>query len=62
MLSRFIVAVTVALLGALGPARAEPVHAIALYGEPKEPPGFTHFSYVNPNAPKGGRLVLGYSA
>ena len=59
MISRFIVAVTVALLAALVPARAEPVHGIALYGEPKQPPGFAHFSYVNPNAPKGGRLVLG---
>ena len=35
------------------------MHGIALHGEPKEPPGFTHFSYVNPDAPKGGRLVLG---
>jgi peptide/nickel transport system substrate-binding protein len=59
MLSRFIVAVTVALLGALVPARADPVHGIALYGEPKQPPDFAHFSYVNPDAPKGGRLVLG---
>ncbi|MBC7831094.1 MAG: ABC transporter substrate-binding protein, partial [Hyphomicrobium sp.] len=41
------------------PIRAEPVHGIALYGAPKELPGFTHFSYVNPRAPKGGRLVLG---
>ncbi|MTD93228.1 ABC transporter substrate-binding protein [Hyphomicrobium sp. xq] len=59
MISRFIVAVTVALLGTLVPARAEPVHGIALYGEPKQPPDFTHFSYVNPDAPKGGRLILG---
>jgi peptide/nickel transport system substrate-binding protein len=59
MISRFIVAVTVALLGALVSARAEPVHGIALYGEPKQPPDFAHFSYVNPDAPKGGRLVLG---
>jgi len=35
------------------------MHGIALHGEPKEPPGFTHFSYVNPDARKGGRLVLG---
>ena len=26
---------------------------------PKHPPGFKHFPYVNPDAPKGGRLVLG---
>jgi peptide/nickel transport system substrate-binding protein len=60
MLSRFIYFIAAAFLGSLLPVRAEPVHAIALYGEPKELPGFTHFSYVNPGAPKGGRLVLGY--
>jgi peptide/nickel transport system substrate-binding protein len=41
------------------PAAAEPVHALAMHGSPKHGPGFTHFSYVNPNAPRGGRLVLG---
>ena len=48
-----------ALACVFGVANAEPMHGIALHGEPKEPPGFTHFSYVNPGAPKGGRLVLG---
>ncbi len=44
----------------LTPAAAgEPVHAIAMHGTPKHPPGFQHFPYVNPAAPKGGRLVLG---
>ena len=33
-------------------------HAIALYGEPKYPNGFYHFDYVNPDAPKGGEVVL----
>jgi microcin C transport system substrate-binding protein len=40
---------------------AQPAHAayaIAQYGEPKYPPGFKHFDYVNPDAPKGGTLVL----
>lgn len=43
-------------------AAAEPVHGIALYGEPKYKPGFSSFDYVNPNAPKGGEVrqaVLG---
>lgn len=40
-------------------ARAEPQHAIAMHGEPKYAAGFAHFGYVNPDAPKGGRLVLG---
>jgi microcin C transport system substrate-binding protein len=56
-------ALAVALAGALsGPARAaeEPVkhHALSLIGEPKYPAGFTHFSYVNPDAPKGGSVRL----
>lgn len=42
-------------------AIALPVHAagsIAQYGTPKYPDGFTHFDYVNPDAPKGGTLTL----
>jgi len=33
-------------------------HAITLRGEPKYQEGFTHFDYVNPDAPKGGTLTL----
>jgi microcin C transport system substrate-binding protein len=33
-------------------------HAIAMHGEPKYGPDFTHFDYVNPNAPKGGTIRL----
>lgn len=33
-------------------------HALTLHGEPKYGPDFTHFDYVNPNAPKGGELKL----
>ena len=29
-------------------------HAYAQFGDIKYPAGFTHFSYVNPAAPKGG--------
>jgi peptide/nickel transport system substrate-binding protein len=47
-------------LALLGPAAAaEPVHGLAMHGAPKHAPGFSHFPYVDPNAPKGGRLVLG---
>lgn len=35
----------------------KPVHAISMYGEPQYPADFTHFSYHNPNAPKGGTLT-----
>ncbi|MCO3375464.1 ABC transporter substrate-binding protein [Pseudomonas aeruginosa] len=38
-------------------ARSEPRHAITLYDEPaKYPPGFQHFDFVDPQAPKGGSL------
>ena len=48
------------ILGA--PAHAEeikPVHGIAMHGAPKYPPGFKHFDYVNPDAPKGGDVRFG---
>jgi len=40
------------------PAKTKAIkqHAIALHGEPAYPENFTHFNYVNPNAPKGGQL------
>ena len=31
---------------------------LAIYGIAKYPDGFTHFDYVNPNAPKGGKIVM----
>ncbi|MDA1099057.1 MAG: extracellular solute-binding protein [Proteobacteria bacterium] len=40
-----------------GGATAAP--AIAMHGTPKYSPDEGHFRYVNPTAPKGGRLVLG---
>ncbi len=36
--------------------RTGPAHAIAMHGTPKYQPGFRHFDYVNPAAPKGGTL------
>ena len=36
-----------------------PSHAMAMHGQPKYGPDFEHFDYVNPNAPKGGTVVLG---
>nr|WP_205965589.1 extracellular solute-binding protein [Paraburkholderia guartelaensis] len=44
--------------GLLAMPGAHAVYAIAQYGEPKYPQGFAHFDYVNPDAPKGGTLVL----
>jgi microcin C transport system substrate-binding protein len=31
-------------------------HGLSLFGEPKYPPGFKHFDYVNANAPQGGAV------
>ncbi|MGH6792342.1 MAG: extracellular solute-binding protein [Methyloceanibacter sp.] len=56
-------AIAAAFAGFLScPATAEetPVHhhALSLIGEPKYPPGFTHFDWVNPDAPKGGLVRM----
>ncbi|WP_020408866.1 extracellular solute-binding protein [Hahella ganghwensis] len=34
-------------------------HGFAMHGDPQYPEDFEHFSYANPNAPKGGTLKLG---
>ncbi|ARQ03156.1 extracellular solute-binding protein [Pseudorhodoplanes sinuspersici] len=40
-------------------ANAEPQHAIAMHGAPAMPRDFSAMPYVNPDAPKGGRIVHG---
>jgi len=47
---------TMAGIGLSGNAWA--AHGFAQYGDLLYPAGFKHFSYVNPNAPKGGTLNL----
>ncbi len=49
--------VSTAALGPL-PSPDKWSYAYSAYGQPKYPPGFAHFDYVNPNAPKGGTLQL----
>jgi peptide/nickel transport system substrate-binding protein len=39
---------------------AEMRHAIAMHGEPAYPPDFKHFAYVNPDAPRSGRLTQAF--
>jgi peptide/nickel transport system substrate-binding protein len=51
------VAVVLASSGLADITVAAPRHAIAMHGEPALPPDFAHFRYVNPAAPKGGRMV-----
>lgn len=62
-LRRFTVAAWVGAglwAGLLGAAPAWAAHAYAQFGEADigYPAGFTHWRYVNPQAPKGGELVL----
>ncbi|HEY4193243.1 MAG TPA: ABC transporter substrate-binding protein, partial [Mesorhizobium sp.] len=38
-------------------ASSEPKYAIAMQGEPALPPDYSHFTYVNPDAPKGGAVT-----
>lgn len=53
------------LLFCLKPGTAEaeskregPRHGLSMFGDLKYGPGFEHFDYVNPNAPKGGEVKL----
>ena len=39
-------------------AEIQKSHALSMYGDIKYPADFTHFDYVNPNAPKGGSIRL----
>nr|WP_051358576.1 MULTISPECIES: extracellular solute-binding protein [unclassified Afipia] len=36
-----------------------PAHGIAMHGVPALPANFAHMPYVNPDAPKGGRIIFG---
>lgn len=45
------------ILGGGFNAAAEPSHGIAMHGHPKYKKDFSHLSYVNPEAPKGGRIA-----
>ncbi len=56
--SRFGAAMIVAVVMPVA-ALAEPRPSIALHGEPALSAGFAQFPYVNPDAPKGGRVTLG---
>lgn len=50
-----------AMSGSGANAAPQPVerHGVSLFGEPKYGPDFTHFDYVNPDAPQGGVLRQG---
>ena len=52
----YIVVFTVLVNGAYADQK-EATHAFAMHGKPKYGEGFKHFEYVNPLAPKGGKLI-----
>ncbi len=54
-----ILALCVFLLSPILNANAEPAHGIAMHGKPTLPPDYKHMPYVNPDAPKGGKIVHG---
>lgn len=43
------------------PTTGQPTHGIAIFGDLKYPANFTHFDYVNPDAPKGGEVKVAWS-
>ncbi len=55
-----LLAVALVLVGESAGAAAPvaPTHALSMYGDLKYGPGFTHFDYTNPKAPKGGDVRL----
>ncbi len=57
---RASLALAVSALACLSPlaAIANPSHGISAFGDLKYPPDFKHFDYVNPDAPKGGRMAM----
>ncbi|TFZ08262.1 extracellular solute-binding protein [Ramlibacter humi] len=52
----WVLPLVIALTAAAAPSWA--AHAYAQFGDVKYPPGFTHFDYVNPAAPKGGEIRM----
>lgn len=58
MMLRSLIAVAVLLALSCAKAAGEPRHGLSIFGDLKYPAGFHHFDYVNPDASKGGRLVL----
>ncbi|MHA7827581.1 MAG: extracellular solute-binding protein [Roseovarius sp.] len=54
-----IAAACLLLCSGAAPGTAQPMHGIAMYGDPALPPDFVSLPYANPDAPKGGRVVTG---
>ncbi|MFO0070036.1 MAG: extracellular solute-binding protein [Alphaproteobacteria bacterium] len=59
--SRYIAAACLLFFSAFAAMAATPEPYLTMYGTAKYAPGFSHFDYVNPAAPKGGTLKLNYT-
>ena len=61
ILTSIVALAALAVPASIAAARAQDgewVQASSLIGKPGYPPGFAHFNYVNPDAPKGGTARL----
>ena len=58
MLSAGCLAASLVAFVAAPAAWPVPRHGVSPDGKVKYPPGFSHYGYANPSAPKGGRIVL----
>ncbi len=55
---RLLVVFLMSMASLMGSASSWAAHAYGQFGDIKYAPGFTHFSYVNPAAPKGGEIRM----
>jgi microcin C transport system substrate-binding protein len=53
-----VVALVAVAAGPAAQPRIQAGHGVSIHGDIKYPPGFKHFDYVNPAAPKGGDVRL----
>jgi microcin C transport system substrate-binding protein len=53
-----VLALVLALTTGVAAQPAGGAHGLSMYGELKYGPGFAHFDYANPRAPKGGTVTL----
>jgi len=53
-----VIVASLAVSSGLADSPVAKTHAVAMHGHPKYPADFTHFDYVNPDAPKGGTVRL----
>ena len=58
LLSRPVMAALLCIAISASASAGEKRHGVSVFGKLKYPADFTHFDYVNPDAPKGGRLSM----